>query len=341
MFCPRCGRANNDYATYCSQCSHALSAQSTAAPQPAAAPQQYTDRDYYCAFIGPHNQDYYLQRFERFDRNRGAGMSWHWPAFFVTFFWFCYRKLWGHAIVYLLIGIAALPIIGIIGALAGRSSGVMVMSILCVIYLLGMTLLPPLYANAFYYRACRKRMQSLRHSPQRDERKKLERLYDQAGCSMVGPIVGVGAMLVCAVPLAGILAAIAIPAYQDYTHRARAAAAIESGRQATQAVGGYYARQGHLPESLEAAGFRTTITMAAQTPRIDYNTQNGTIAVQLANPGMAENRDQPAAIMLVPQLTGNALQWQCAHKNVIKKYLPQNCRQEWQENSSAREGATG
>ena len=348
MLCPRCGHTNNGYAAYCSQCNHALGATPThrAASAPMAAAQSdYTELDYYTAFIGPHNQDYYLSRFQDFDRAGSAGMSWHWPAFFVTFFWFTYRKLWGHAIAYLLIGIAALPVVGIVGAILGKSMGSAAAVVLAIVYLLAMALIPPLYANAFYYRACRKRMDMLRRSPQRDERKKLERLFDQAGCSATGPIIGCAVMLVCAIPAIGIVAAISIPAYQDYTYRARIASAVQTGHLATQAVGLYYSSKGHLPDNLNETGFTPPAQQSArQVSHLDYNNQTGIIAVHF-DPGMAQgipaDNNAPAAIVHVPQLAGNTLQWQCMHRNVKIKYVPQDCRQEWQENGSAGQGATG
>ncbi|QLA18509.1 DUF2628 domain-containing protein [Desulfolutivibrio sulfoxidireducens] len=48
----------------------------------------------YRAFIGPEEHKY-LPRFKRFDELAGNFKAgWHWPAFFFTFWWLLYRKLY-------------------------------------------------------------------------------------------------------------------------------------------------------------------------------------------------------------------------------------------------------
>lgn len=51
-------------------------------------------------FIG-ENIDDYLAKFEKFQQGETPHFVfiWHWPAFFVPFFWAIYRKLWGWSIV--------------------------------------------------------------------------------------------------------------------------------------------------------------------------------------------------------------------------------------------------
>lgn len=46
-------------------------------------------------FIGP-NADIYLQKFRKFDISgvEQFSVTWHWPAFFFSFFWMLYRKLY-------------------------------------------------------------------------------------------------------------------------------------------------------------------------------------------------------------------------------------------------------
>ena len=61
----------------------------TAAPETSPEKKQLAD---YELAVGP-NRDYYVPRFEEFDRG-GSQMSWHWPAFFVTSPWFLYRKMY-------------------------------------------------------------------------------------------------------------------------------------------------------------------------------------------------------------------------------------------------------
>jgi len=76
--------------------------------------------EFYRTVIVPKEQDYYLSRFAKFDGNGKAGASWHWPAFFVSFYWFLYRKMWFNALLYFLLPYIVLSILGIIAALAAK-----------------------------------------------------------------------------------------------------------------------------------------------------------------------------------------------------------------------------
>ena len=61
--------------------------------------------------------------------------------------------------------------------------------------------------------------------------------------------------LMIVVAIIGILAAVALPAYQDYTVRAKTAEGVQLATSLQKAVGAYYDRWGSLPRDNEAAGF--------------------------------------------------------------------------------------
>src|SRR5262245_63737411 len=75
----------------------------------------------------------------------------------------------------------------------------------------------------------------------------------QQGVSATGmPAWAIVIIILAAMVLpVGILAAIALPAYQDYTVRARMATVVLVGQQATQAVETFYARNNTLPRDLK------------------------------------------------------------------------------------------
>ncbi len=52
------------------------------------------------------NTDYYRRQFARFGSpwRPSFRLSWHWPAFFFFFFWALYRKMWGIAALYMIVG---------------------------------------------------------------------------------------------------------------------------------------------------------------------------------------------------------------------------------------------
>ena len=64
----------------------------------------------------------------------------------------------------------------------------------------------------------------------------------------------VAVVLLCLVFPIGILAAIAIPAYQDYSIRAQVAGGLADATNAKMAVASYYARTGKLPANRDDAG---------------------------------------------------------------------------------------
>ena len=56
-------------------------------------------------FVGV-NTDYYRRQFARFGSpyTPSFRLTWHWPAFFFFFFWALYRKMWGLAGFYIIVG---------------------------------------------------------------------------------------------------------------------------------------------------------------------------------------------------------------------------------------------
>ena len=60
--------------------------------------------------------------------------------------------------------------------------------------------------------------------------------------------------LMAVVSIIGVLAAIALPAYQDYSRRARLAESFGLAQEAQRAVGEYYDRWGRLPANNAVAG---------------------------------------------------------------------------------------
>lgn len=183
----------------------------------------------YQAVIG-RNHAYYLDRFRRFDSAGKAGASWHWPAFFITFFWMLYRKMWGVAAAYVVLMLASYLILPTVGMLAGGVGGMLVMSL---VHLVAVMVLPAVFANALYYRHCRSKIadtETLAHNPDARVRE-LER---RGGTSEVAAAIGAIVTLLVGIAFIAMMAAISIPAYQDYLERsgggqAPAAGATEQG----------------------------------------------------------------------------------------------------------------
>lgn len=171
------------------------------------------------AMVGPRNQAYYLPRFERTARGEG-GAHWHWPAFLITWYWLVYRKMWAWALLYMVLPFLLLLPFGLLTALLGPHRAADAVPML---YLAALYVAPPLLANGAYYRHCRKLMAAQRARGGSREQY-LAQLEARGGTSNVVVAV-VGALLL--VSMIGMLAAIALPAYQDYVKRARGSQTVQ------------------------------------------------------------------------------------------------------------------
>ena len=152
MFCNKCGTRNDDSAKYCSNCGAQLDSYESPVGARESVSEPGADTEYYEAALGFKNTAYYLPIFARFDAE-GVGASWNWPAFFVSFFWLLYRKMWGYAAAYFFLPV---PLALILRALA--QTGELGAFIGGVIYLGTLFVVIPMYANAVYYNHVKKKI---------------------------------------------------------------------------------------------------------------------------------------------------------------------------------------
>jgi Protein of unknown function (DUF2628) len=110
----------------------------------------------YRAAVGPR-ADFYVPLFLKFDAAGTSGRSWNWPAFFVSFYWFLYRRMFGQWTLYCLLIPIAVALVAAILARLGVSP--LVGDVLCLGYAFGLL---PLTANHLYYRAIQQRIAAVR-----------------------------------------------------------------------------------------------------------------------------------------------------------------------------------
>lgn len=271
--------------------------------------------EFYEAVIGAKNQNYYLRYFRRFDDNGKIGFSWHWPAFFITFYWLLYRKMWLNALIYFLLPPVALILIAVVSAITGTYSEVR-LSYWQVLIALCLFILPPLYANAIYYKHCRKKIVQASTSSQNLQRK-LGELSAKGGTSHAALIIVIFFVFVAI----GTLTAIAIPAYQDYTIRVRMAEATSIGNVASELVSNYYYQHQTFPVSLKEAGFEETLP--ASVREIGFDRKNGVVRLTMANAPI-----DGKVLLLVPStIENNKISWKCMSQNIQNKHMPSQCRE--------------
>ena len=130
---------------------------------------------------------------------------------------------------------------------------------------------------------------------------------------------GGGASLLVTVAVIGILAAVALPAYQDYTTRAKVNAALIEGNRAASAVADYYYRNGSVPPTITATGY---VAAPAAPVGAVTNNEQGHVRVELAFAPVAGK-----AIVLVPSLDQNKrVIWKCTSSEIEPRYVPASCR---------------
>jgi type IV pilus assembly protein PilA len=156
--------------------------------------------------------------------------------------------------------------------------------------------------------------------------------------------------LMIVVAIIGILAAIAIPAYQDYTIRAQATEGLNLAGSVKAAVAESFANTGKWPATLVEAGITAADGTTATPPSGKYVTgitiEDGTIIITYGNQANTNITGATNTLTLRPRVSSNDdVVWLCGYNTgpttltdpasgassagattVPPKYLPQACR---------------
>ena len=125
--------------------------------------------------------------------------------------------------------------------------------------------------------------------------------------------------LMIVVAIIGILAAVALPAYQDYTKRAHVSEALSLAAGAKTAVTEYYSTEGEWPTDNTQAGI-------AQASSITGNAVNSvTVNGSVITIAMNSTRVDSGNVVLTASDRDGAVEWECTG-TINQKYLPANCR---------------
>ena len=129
--------------------------------------------------------------------------------------------------------------------------------------------------------------------------------------------------LMIVVAIIAILAAIAIPAYQDYTIRAQVTDGLSLASGSKTAVAEYYQNRGAYPTTNADAGVAAAASIRGNFVSSTTVGAGGVITVLY---GYSVNSAiTGSTVTLVPTDRGGSMEWDCS-SGIADRYLPTQCR---------------
>lgn len=132
--------------------------------------------------------------------------------------------------------------------------------------------------------------------------------------------------LMIVVAIIAILAAIAIPAYQDYLIRAQVTEGMSLASGAKASVWDFISNTGHFPSNNTSAGLaKNTSITGSYVSSVDVT--NGVIKVLYQGPKANSHiNDASKYLVLSPHTLAGSITWSCAPSTLDGRYLPTSCR---------------
>jgi type II secretory pathway pseudopilin PulG len=148
-------------------------------------------------------------------------------------------------------------------------------------------------------------------------------VHRQPGSS-AGMAIGIAVAGFIVIAIIGILAAIAIPAYQDFTFRAKTSAVYSAMSSAKVSIAEYNLEKNAWPATWEQAGMSDPMGQlgarereVAQSIRLG---KDGEVTASIKIGGAS------GEIRITPKRTGNDIVWTCTASKEIWKYIIATCR---------------
>ncbi|WP_312738741.1 pilin [Stenotrophomonas sp.] len=132
--------------------------------------------------------------------------------------------------------------------------------------------------------------------------------------------------LMIVVAIIAILAAIALPAYQDYVARSQVSEAMTLSGGAKTAVTEYYADKGAFPADNDAAGLAPAVSINGKYV-LSVEVEDGAITATMKGANSASSKIAGKTFVMNPADAGGSITWDCkTNGSIDAKYRPSSCR---------------
>lgn len=129
--------------------------------------------------------------------------------------------------------------------------------------------------------------------------------------------------LMIVVAIIAILAAIAVPAYQDYVIRSQVSEGVVLGDSARLAVWDYISNHGTLPTNNTSAGLAKAGSISGNYV-VNLDVAGGVATAKYGN--QSNSAIFGLTLVLSPNTSPGSIHWRCKSDNIPAQYLPTICR---------------
>ena len=131
--------------------------------------------------------------------------------------------------------------------------------------------------------------------------------------------------LMIVVAIIAILAAIAIPAYQDYTIRAQVSEGLSLSTGAKTAIWDFVSDKGRFPQSNGSAGLASPSSVRGNYVS-SVTVTSGVVRIAFAGVKANAALSAGGTLVLSPVTGAGSIVWSCYGQTISQKYLPTSCR---------------
>ncbi len=130
--------------------------------------------------------------------------------------------------------------------------------------------------------------------------------------------------LMIVVAIIGILAAVAIPAYQDYIARSQISEALSLAEGPKTGIAEFWSTEGNFPSNNASAGVAGATTINGSYV-LSVGISSGLITATMRSSGVSEGI-KGATLLISPLTTAGSIKWTCKAGTINDKYIPSSCR---------------